>query len=94
MSAGLSLTAGALIGQSRELLAFLNSAETRSRTRVISAPFNHCHRFRSGGDQRGHRCADALLAGGHRRDSGRLVTVRQHDFEPPHRRQPRQSRRA
>lgn len=38
MNTGLSLTAGALIGQSRELLAFLNSAETRTRARVISAP--------------------------------------------------------
>ncbi len=38
MSDGLSLSAGMLIGQSRELLAFLTSAETRTRARVISAP--------------------------------------------------------
>ncbi|MCL4794460.1 MAG: type II secretion system secretin GspD [Bryobacteraceae bacterium] len=38
MNDGLSLSAGMLIGQSRELLAFLTSAETRTRARVISAP--------------------------------------------------------
>ncbi len=38
MNEGISLSAGALIGQSRELLAFLTSAETRTRARVISAP--------------------------------------------------------
>jgi general secretion pathway protein D len=38
MSEGIALSAGALIGQSRELLAFLTSAETRTRARVISAP--------------------------------------------------------
>lgn len=33
-----NLTAGALVGQSRELLAFLSTQETESRARVISAP--------------------------------------------------------
>ncbi len=36
--AGLSVSAGTLIGQTRELLTFLNAQENRSRTRVISAP--------------------------------------------------------
>lgn len=35
---GLNLSAGALIGQSRELLMFLNSKESRDRTKVVSAP--------------------------------------------------------
>ena len=35
---GINLTAGALVGQSRELLAFLTSQETTARTKVISAP--------------------------------------------------------
>lgn len=35
---GLSLSTGTLIGHSRELLAFLNAQENRSRTRVVSAP--------------------------------------------------------
>jgi general secretion pathway protein D len=33
-----NLTTGALVGQSRELLAFLSTQETEARTRVISAP--------------------------------------------------------
>ncbi len=37
-SSGLSLTSGILVGQSRELLAFLTAQETTERTRVISAP--------------------------------------------------------
>jgi len=37
-SNGVNLTAGALIGQSRELFAALNASEVRTRTRVISAP--------------------------------------------------------
>ncbi|MCA2967561.1 MAG: type II secretion system secretin GspD [Acidobacteriaceae bacterium] len=37
-SGALNLSAGALVGQSRELLAFLSSAENEARTRVISAP--------------------------------------------------------
>jgi len=37
-NASLNLSAGALVGQSRELLAFLSSTENESRTRVISAP--------------------------------------------------------
>jgi general secretion pathway protein D len=37
-NASLNLSAGALVGQSRELLAFLTSTENESRTRVISAP--------------------------------------------------------
>jgi general secretion pathway protein D len=35
---GLSLSAGTLVGRSRELLAFLNAQENRSRTKVVSAP--------------------------------------------------------
>jgi general secretion pathway protein D len=35
---GVNLTAGALVGQSRELLAFLSAQETTQRTKVISAP--------------------------------------------------------
>lgn len=35
---GINLSFGALIGQSRELFVFLNSSETRDRTKVISAP--------------------------------------------------------
>jgi general secretion pathway protein D len=35
---GINLTAGALVGQSRELLAFLSAQETTARTKVISAP--------------------------------------------------------
>jgi general secretion pathway protein D len=35
---GINLTAGALVGQSRELLAFLTATETTARTKVISAP--------------------------------------------------------
>jgi general secretion pathway protein D len=34
----ISLSAGALVGQSRELLAFMSSQEVESRSRVISAP--------------------------------------------------------
>jgi len=37
-NAGLSLTAGTLVGQSRQLLAFLQANETRSKTKVLSAP--------------------------------------------------------
>jgi general secretion pathway protein D len=37
-NASLNLSAGALVGQSRELLAFLTSTENENRTRVISAP--------------------------------------------------------
>ncbi|MFO0504175.1 MAG: type II secretion system secretin GspD [Acidobacteriota bacterium] len=37
-SGALNMSAGALVGQSRELLAFLSSAENEARTRVISAP--------------------------------------------------------
>ncbi len=37
-SGGLTLSAGTLVGQSRELLAFLTAQETTERTRVISAP--------------------------------------------------------
>jgi general secretion pathway protein D len=35
---GLSLTAGALVGQSRQLLAFLQANETYSKSKVLSAP--------------------------------------------------------
>ncbi|MBI4876734.1 MAG: type II secretion system secretin GspD [Acidobacteria bacterium] len=35
---GVNLTAGMLVGQSRELLAFLSAKETSSRAKVISAP--------------------------------------------------------
>jgi general secretion pathway protein D len=37
-STGIGMSIGTLIGQSKELLAFLTSAETRDRTRVISSP--------------------------------------------------------
>jgi general secretion pathway protein D len=37
-SAGLSLTASALVGRNRQLLAFLTANETSSKTKVISAP--------------------------------------------------------
>jgi general secretion pathway protein D len=37
-SAGLTLSAGALVGHSKELLGVLNTAETRSLSRIISAP--------------------------------------------------------
>ncbi len=37
-SNGIALTAGALVGQSRELFAALNASEVRTRTRVVSAP--------------------------------------------------------
>jgi general secretion pathway protein D len=37
-SAGINLTAGTLVGQSRQLLAFLQANETRSKTKVLSAP--------------------------------------------------------
>ena len=37
-SAGLNLATRALTGDTRELVAFLNAAETRSRSRVLSAP--------------------------------------------------------
>ncbi len=37
-SAGISLTAGTLVGQSRQLLAFLQANETSSKTKVLSAP--------------------------------------------------------
>ena len=37
-STGVSLTAGALVGQSRELFAALNASEVRTHTRVVSAP--------------------------------------------------------
>jgi general secretion pathway protein D len=36
--AGLALTAGALVGQTRELLAFLSAQENTSRAKIISAP--------------------------------------------------------
>lgn len=36
--AGLQLSAGTLIGRTRELLAFLNASENRSRVQVLSAP--------------------------------------------------------
>ncbi len=36
--AGLTLTAGTLVGQSRQLLAFLQASETRTHTKVLSAP--------------------------------------------------------
>jgi len=36
--AGLNLTAGLLVGHARELLAFLNTQEATTHTRVISAP--------------------------------------------------------
>ncbi|MCX6637272.1 MAG: hypothetical protein NT090_19635, partial [Acidobacteria bacterium] len=36
-ASGINLTAGALVGQSRELLAFLSAQETSARTKVISA---------------------------------------------------------
>jgi general secretion pathway protein D len=36
--AGISLTAGTLVGQSRQLLAFLQANETSSKTKVLSAP--------------------------------------------------------
>jgi general secretion pathway protein D len=35
---GLTLSAGTLVGQSRELLAFLSSQEVNSRARILSAP--------------------------------------------------------
>ena len=38
VAAGLSLATRALMGDTRELVAFLNAAETRSRSRVLSAP--------------------------------------------------------
>ena len=38
VSAGLNLATRALLGDTRELVAFLNAAETRSRSRVLSAP--------------------------------------------------------
>ena len=37
-AAGLNLATRALVGDTRELVAFLNAAETRSRSRVLSAP--------------------------------------------------------
>ena len=37
-SAGLALTAAALVGRNRQLLAFLTAQETSSKTKVISAP--------------------------------------------------------
>ncbi|MDP9054426.1 MAG: hypothetical protein M3N93_09025, partial [Acidobacteriota bacterium] len=37
-TAGFSLTAGTLVGQSRQLLAYLQAAETRTKTKVLSAP--------------------------------------------------------
>jgi general secretion pathway protein D len=37
-SGGVALTAGALVGQSRELFAALNASEVRTHTRVVSAP--------------------------------------------------------
>ena len=37
-AAGLNLATRALLGDTRELVAFLNAAETRSRSRVLSAP--------------------------------------------------------
>jgi general secretion pathway protein D len=37
-SAGLALTASALVGRNRQLLAFLTAQETSSKTKVISAP--------------------------------------------------------
>ena len=37
-AAGVNLTAGALVSQSRELLAFVTAAENESKTKVISAP--------------------------------------------------------
>ena len=37
-SAGLSLTSGMLVGQSRELMALVTAQETSSRTKIISAP--------------------------------------------------------
>lgn len=37
-SAGIALTAGTLVGQSRQLLAYLQANETRSKTKVLSAP--------------------------------------------------------
>ena len=36
--AGLNVTSGMLIGSTRELLGFLNAQESRTRTRVLSAP--------------------------------------------------------
>ena len=38
VAAGLNLATRALVGDTRELVAFLNAAETRSRSRVLSAP--------------------------------------------------------
>ena len=38
VAAGLNLATRALMGDTRELVAFLNAAETRSRSRVLSAP--------------------------------------------------------
>ena len=38
VAAGLSLATRAVMGDTRELVAFLNAAETRSRSRVLSAP--------------------------------------------------------
>jgi general secretion pathway protein D len=37
-SGGISLTASALVGRNRQLLAFLSATESTSRTKVISAP--------------------------------------------------------
>jgi general secretion pathway protein D len=37
-AAGLSLTAGTLVGQSRQLLAFLTANDNRTKTKVLSAP--------------------------------------------------------
>jgi general secretion pathway protein D len=37
-SAGLTLTAGTLVGQSRQLLAFLTANDNRTKTKVLSAP--------------------------------------------------------
>ena len=38
LAAGLNLATRALVGDTRELVAFLNAQETRNRTRVLSAP--------------------------------------------------------
>jgi general secretion pathway protein D len=37
-AAGLALTGGTLVGQSRQLLAYLQASETSSKTKVLSAP--------------------------------------------------------
>jgi general secretion pathway protein D len=37
-TAGINLTAGTLVGQSRQLLAFLQANEARTKTKVLSAP--------------------------------------------------------